>query len=120
MIPIGGAKGAMLVLMVEILSAALTGSNFGYEASSSYAATGPAPRIGQFLLLLDPKPFSGDSFLPRLEVLLSLMTAQKGVRLPGDRRLERRKAAEIEGISLPQAIHEELVKRVPATLMRAA
>ena len=36
MLPIGGAKGSALALMVEILAAALTGSAFGWEASSLF------------------------------------------------------------------------------------
>ncbi|MBZ0228704.1 MAG: Ldh family oxidoreductase, partial [Bauldia sp.] len=34
MIPIGGAKGAALALMVEVMSAALVGAHFAFEASS--------------------------------------------------------------------------------------
>ena len=32
MLPFGGAKGAMLALVVELLAAALTGANFGYRS----------------------------------------------------------------------------------------
>lgn len=42
--PIGGAKGAALALMVEILSAALTGAQFGFEASSLFDADGEIGR----------------------------------------------------------------------------
>ena len=42
MLPLGGAKGAALALMVEILSAALTGSNLASEASSFFSAEGDA------------------------------------------------------------------------------
>jgi (2R)-3-sulfolactate dehydrogenase (NADP+) len=38
MLPMGGAKGAALVLLVEILSAALCGAQFGFEASSFFDA----------------------------------------------------------------------------------
>ena len=43
MIPVGDAKGAALALMVEILSAKLTGANHAYEASSFFEPTGSAP-----------------------------------------------------------------------------
>ena len=46
MIPIGDAKGAALVLMVEVLAAALTGANYGFEASSFFTADGPPPGGG--------------------------------------------------------------------------
>ena len=52
MLPMGDAKGAALVLMVEILSAALTNANFGFEASSFFSPEGPPPGVGQLLLVL--------------------------------------------------------------------
>ncbi|MDE2088706.1 MAG: Ldh family oxidoreductase, partial [Gammaproteobacteria bacterium] len=70
MLPMGDAKGAALVLMVEILAAALTGSNFGYQASSFFNAEGPPPRVGQFFLVFDPQALAGDHFIDRLEQLL--------------------------------------------------
>lgn len=60
MIPVGDAKGAALALMVEILSATLTGANHAYEASSFFEPTGSAPGIGQTFILLDPKPLNPD------------------------------------------------------------
>jgi len=44
LLPFGGAKGAALALMVELLAASLTGSNHAYEASSFLDAEGPPPR----------------------------------------------------------------------------
>jgi (2R)-3-sulfolactate dehydrogenase (NADP+) len=51
MLPLGGAKGAALALMVEILTAALTGSNLASEASSFFTAEGEPPRIGQSFII---------------------------------------------------------------------
>ncbi|MBT6277369.1 MAG: Ldh family oxidoreductase, partial [Chromatiales bacterium] len=50
MLPMGEAKGAQLVLMVEILAGAISASNFGFEASSFFLGEGDAPRAGQLLL----------------------------------------------------------------------
>ncbi|HAD86130.1 MAG TPA: sulfolactate dehydrogenase, partial [Rhodospirillaceae bacterium] len=52
MIPMGDAKGAALVLMVEILAATLTGSNHGFEADSFFATEGEPPKVGQFFILI--------------------------------------------------------------------
>jgi (2R)-3-sulfolactate dehydrogenase (NADP+) len=101
MLPAGEAKGAALALMVEILAAALTGANFAAEASSFFDDQGPPPGVGQFLLALDPAPFSEGSFLDRLEVLLAMLEAEPGARLPGARRLALRQQAETEGIAVP-------------------
>ena len=109
MVPLGEAKGAALALMVEVLAAALTGANLGFEASSFFSAEGPPPGVGQFLLAFDPAAFSGGGFAERLETLLAAMLAQDGVRLPGGRRLEARARAEREGLALPAALHRELL-----------
>ncbi len=54
LMPIGGAKGAALALMVEILAASLTGANLGFQASSFFDAEGPPPGIGQFMMVIEP------------------------------------------------------------------
>ena len=111
MLPIGDAKGAALVLMVEILAAALTGGQFGFEASSFFTADGPAPRIGHLFLVMDPQRLGGAAFADRLEVLLGAILAQPGTRLPGDRRLGLRARAAQEGISVPDALLDDLNSR---------
>ena len=111
LLPIGGAKGAALVLMVEILAAVLTGAHFGYEASSFFTADGPPPRVGQFFLVLDPVHLAGEGFGERLEALLTAVLAQPGTRLPGDRRLANRRRAERDGVDLPAALHADLLRR---------
>ena len=109
MAPIGDAKGAQLALMVEILAAALSASCFGFEASSYFTAEGPPPRAGQFLLALNPGPFSEGRFGSRLEDLLAAIEAQPGTRLPGQRRLALRAKAERDGITIPGGLYEQLV-----------
>ena len=86
MLPLGDAKGAALVLAVEIMAAAMTGAHFGYEASSFFDDKGGPPRVGQFILGFNPGPLSGGSYAERLEVLLCAVTDQPGTRLPGARR----------------------------------
>ena len=108
MVAMGDAKGTALVMMVEILAVALTASNFGYEASSFFTAEGPAPRTGQFLMAIDPYGFSAGAFADRLEDLIAAVREQDGTRLPGERRLALRAEAEVNGVEIPQDLHEEL------------
>ena len=108
MLPMGDAKGAQLVLMVELFAAAMTGSLFGYEASSFFEAEGPAPRTGQFLIALDAERFSGGVFTERVETLFGSILAQSGTRIPGARRFALRVQAERAGVSLPQALYDEI------------
>ena len=83
---IGGVKGAALALMVEVLCVALTGAAFSFE-NDSYFEPGNKPRIGHAILAFDPAALvGGDAFAERLEVLISAMLRDEGVRLPGARR----------------------------------
>ncbi len=114
MVPMGDAKGAALVLMVEVLAAALTGGQFGFEASSFFTADGPSPAIGHLFLVMDPARLGGPEALARLEVLLSAILAQEGTRLPGDRRLGLRQKAAAAGITVPDALAADLRARANA------
>jgi (2R)-3-sulfolactate dehydrogenase (NADP+) len=108
MAPMGDAKGAQLVLMVEILAAALSASSFGYEASSYFSAEGEPPRAGQFMLGIDPGPFSSNQFAARLSDLLGAIETQPGARLPGLRRIAAREQAARDGVTIPDALHSQL------------
>ena len=99
LLPIGGAKGSALALMVEILCGALAGAHFGWEASGFMDAKGGPPRLGQFLIALDPDHFAGASFAARMTELVAAI-AEDGARLPGDRRLAARERAAREGLNV--------------------
>jgi (2R)-3-sulfolactate dehydrogenase (NADP+) len=89
MVPMGGAKGAALALMVELLTAGLTGSSYAYEASSLFDDQGPPPDLAHFVLVLDPGRFAGD-FTARAEAMFAAIEAEDGARLPGARRFAER------------------------------
>jgi len=112
LLPVGGAKGAALGLMVEILCAPLTGSALSTEASSFFTTDGDPPSVGQFLIAIDPNAFSGrDHFLTRVEAIMASITDQEGARIPGARREALRKTAAQKGLSVPAKLVEE-VKRI--------
>lgn len=110
MVPLGGAKGAALVLMVEILSAALSASHFGFEASSFFTAEGPSPDIGQMIITLAPGPFSENRFYDRMETLICAILDQPGTRLPGSGKQGLWNAAKKEGIRVSDAMYDQLIK----------
>ena len=101
MVPIGEAKGTALALMVELLAAALTGSAFSREAGSFFHADGPAPRVGQTLIAIDPGHTG--AYGARVSELLSQISAMDGARLPGERRQKAIAAAARDGIQVPAA-----------------
>ena len=99
MVPIGGAKGTALALMVEILAAVFTGANPSTEVSSFFTADGPPPGAGQFLIAF--KPFNADAFVARLEAVLGRIESLEGARLPGARREGALARAQAHGIDIP-------------------
>ncbi len=99
MLPIGGAKGTALALMVEILSATFTAANASTDVSSFFTADGPPSGSGQTLIAL--KPHDGTAFTDRIEALLGLIAGLEGARLPGDRRAAAVTRARAGGLTVP-------------------
>ncbi|WP_281301368.1 MULTISPECIES: Ldh family oxidoreductase [unclassified Iodidimonas] len=108
MLPIGGAKGAALAMMIEILAAALSGSHFGFEASSLFDGEGPPPDLGQTLLAIDPMRLSAGAYQDRMAVFLAALGADAEVRLPGSRRLINRQRAAENGLLVPATLFQSL------------
>ena len=105
MVPMGGTKGAMLALVVELLVTALTGAAMGFEASSFFVDEGNRPRIGQAFLVIDPDALAGRSvFFDRIEALIREMAKEPGVRLPGGRRNTLAAKAAADGVEIPAAL----------------
>jgi (2R)-3-sulfolactate dehydrogenase (NADP+) len=109
--PIGGAKGAMLALMFELICAALTGSAIGPEADSFFSEQGNRPRIGQAFLAIDPGALAGmDRYFERVQTVVDTMLADPEVRLPGARRFASRRSAGAHGIEVPDELIAQIEK----------
>jgi (2R)-3-sulfolactate dehydrogenase (NADP+) len=108
--PIGGAKGAMLALMFELVCAALTGAAIGPEADSFFSEEGNRPRIGQAFIAIDPGALAGiEKFSERVETVVSTMLADPEVRLPGARRFAAQASAK-KGIEIPDELVAQIEK----------
>jgi (2R)-3-sulfolactate dehydrogenase (NADP+) len=108
LLPIGGAKGGALALMIEILAAAVTGSAWGWEASSFFDDQGGPPDMGHLLIALDPHRLSAGAYEARMSTLLEAIAREPEVRLPGTRRLASRARAAVDGLAVPAALHAEI------------
>jgi (2R)-3-sulfolactate dehydrogenase (NADP+) len=109
MLALGGTKGAMLALTVELLVTALTGAALGFEASSFFVDEGNRPRVGQAFIVVDPDALAGtDVYFERVETLIRAMLEDPGVRLPGERRDALRDRAARDGVEIPGALHRQL------------
>ena len=108
--PMGGAKGAMLALMVELICAALTGAAIGTEADSFFIEEGNKPRIGQAFIAIDPGALAGmDKYFERVETVVSTMLEDPEVRLPGARRFASATSAK-KGIEVPDELIQQIEK----------
>jgi (2R)-3-sulfolactate dehydrogenase (NADP+) len=108
--PIGGAKGAMLALMFELICASLTGAAIGPEADSFFSEDGNRPRIGQAFMAIDPGALAGiDKYWERTETVVAAMLADPEVRLPGARRFASERSAK-NGIEVPDELVAQIEK----------
>src|SRR5205085_462740 len=114
--PIGGAKGAMLALMFELICASLTGAAIGPEADSFFSEEGNRPRIGQAFIAIDPRALAGmERYFERVETVVSTMLADPEVRLPGARRFAAEKSARSQGLEIPEDLLAQIEKLAQQT-----
>jgi (2R)-3-sulfolactate dehydrogenase (NADP+) len=87
--------------MVELLAAAVTGSNFAHEASSLLDANGPPPATGQLIIAIDASALGAEQrSAHRVAMFAELIEAEPGARLPGSRRHALRAAAKDAGVTV--------------------
>ncbi len=108
-LPFGGYKGSAIAIMVELLAAGLIGERFSYEAAAIDNHDGGPAGGGEFMLAMDPSRTAGVGWLEHSERFFTELLALDGVRLPGDRRRANRQRTVIEGISIPQPLHAEIL-----------
>jgi len=111
-LPMAGAKGYALALMVEIFSGVLSAAGVGPGVKNPYNDfSGPA-NVGHFFWAMEPDGFP-DGFAERLASLedgiraVSPMPGQT-VRLPGDRAEARRRQSRVHGIWLDRGLFDQL------------
>ena len=108
MAAIGGVKGVLLALTVELLCCALTGAQFGFENDSFFEPGRPAS-IGHALLAIDLGAFAGTAaYDSRLDTLIAELLKDEAVRLPGARRQKLVTDARANGLEVPDAMLKQL------------
>ena len=107
LLPFGGQKGANIGLIVEILSAVLTGANLSAHAASFSGHDIGRPGVGQFLIAIDPARFAGESFLETLEKLRQ-QYEDSDLRFPGKKFRIHRDDANEPMITVDEALWKYL------------
>ena len=101
----GGSRGANIALMVEVLSAGLSGGNWSLDAPS-FTKGSESPGAGLFVLAIDPAVFGAD-FAKRMRAQLSRL-AGYGVHIPGMGKPGVRERSTRDGIEIPALIYQRI------------
>lgn len=124
LLPIAGPKGSGLSFFVDVLTGGLSGMAVGRDVKGTLDMRSPGTK-GDFFLALDPGFFGGhDLFVLAVESLLNQIrsaTPADGhahVFAPGDKGRQVREQRLKDGLSLDDALIEEL-RRIPLQPKRA-
>lgn len=117
LVPIAGAKGYGLMMMVDVLSGLLLGVPFGKHVSSMYEDLSKGRELGQLHIVIDPTRFIPlEQFKRSMSQMLDELAAVKPaegfdkVYYPGERGLLRKAAYEQNGgIEIVDDIYEYLI-----------
>jgi len=126
LLPAAGAKGFGIALLVEVLSAVLTGAAISKQVGSMYKQFDRPGNNGHFVLVMDIRPWMPmDVFFDRMAILTQFATESGdagAVRLPGEARWATYEDSLKHGIALEpktltqlSALAEDLSIRVPWT-----
>ena len=108
MLAFGGSRGSNIALMIEILSAGLTGATWGLDAPS-FLHGDKSPATGMYVIAIDPHPID-PWFEVRLASQLKRLSRQYGVYIPGLSKGERYGHSKTEGVE----VADELIERLRA------
>jgi delta1-piperideine-2-carboxylate reductase len=108
LLPFGGHKGSSIAMMMEIMGAALAGSDYSFEIDWSNHPGAATPHGGQTYILIDPNRGAVNSFADRIEVLIEAIHDAGQTRLPSDRRYANRRESMANGIPLDEDVLVEI------------
>ena len=108
MVPAGGYKGFGMGLFVEIMSACLTGSNLGIEASSFANDQGGPPGTGQFFIAINPEKFS-NTFENKIQKIIQSIESQEKARIPGSKRINNYKTNINNAINIKDELYDKII-----------
>ena len=101
-------KGFGMGLFVEIMSACLTGSNLGIEASSFANDQGGPPGTGQFFIAINPEKYS-NTFEDKIEKIIKSIRSQEKARVPGSKRISNNKTNINKEISIKEELYNKII-----------
>ncbi len=116
LVPIAGAKGYGLMMLVDIFAGMLLGVPFGKHVSSMYADLTKGRELGHMHIILDPSRFTDlETFKKNMSTMMDELGEMKAgdgygkVYYPGERALLRKTKYDAEGIDIADSVHEYLI-----------
>jgi (2R)-3-sulfolactate dehydrogenase (NADP+) len=109
----GGNRGANIALMVEVLSAGLSGANWSLDAPP-FGAGSEGPGTGMFVLAIEPKLLDPD-FEARMAAQLERLADKYGVHIPGPAKARARQNSREHGLGIPETVYQAIARRADAT-----
>jgi len=115
LVPLGGAKGFALALMVEALSGVLAGAAVGPEVGGTYVNSDKESNLGLCFIVIDPGAIDA-GFREQMTALAEVIRALEPldpahpIRVPGDRRRLESAARRTAGIDLADRLVSDLEK----------
>lgn len=116
LVPIAGAKGYGLMMMVDILSGVMLGLPFGKHVSSMYEDLSRGRDLGQLHIVIDPHRFTDmknfkESMSQTFDELKTIKPAPgfDEVNYPGERALLRKDKYDENGIEIVDEIYNYLI-----------
>ncbi|SJZ32382.1 Ldh family oxidoreductase [Selenihalanaerobacter shriftii] len=114
-LPMSGAKGYSLAILVEVLSGILAGGGFSSQIKSLYNNFEEPQKVGHFVGVINPADFiSIDIFKSQVDQMIrEIKKIQPGIRfkevfLPGELEEYKKKDRLQEGIPLTKGVVEDL------------
>jgi len=101
MLAFGGARGANIALMVDVLAGGLTGANWSLDAPS-FVSGNECPATGLFVLAINPMP-ADPSFAGRMARQLKRLSQDYKVHIPGLSKARARRRSVNDGIVIDDA-----------------
>ncbi|MEQ9347687.1 MAG: Ldh family oxidoreductase [Thalassospira sp.] len=114
MLTFGGHKGSALSTMIGLLAGPLIGDVLGHETHAASEDAPGKPHHGEIIIAFCPETFLGADAQKHLEHAEGLFEGiiEQGARLPSQRRFEARERSRENGVTIPKALHDELVSLV--------
>jgi len=113
-LPMAGAKGSGLAIMIEILCGVLSGGVFGTQIRNMYTEFEQPQGVGHFFLALDPLALGQGELPQRIAALAAMLRSGKKAQgvdeilLPGEPEARQAVLRSGAGIGLPGNVIEDL------------